>query len=196
LRRYHSHTHAQGTSTPSNSRIQIHKLPGVPCGASSHPLTRTTRLPRLPTSQEGQARHACIIQHPHTRPQPTDDSLRLIAQAYTRRTRLRRALAMDKFLLHPRPPFHVAPHTNARNMAAPLASQDMPSSRKAVPFITLAESEDGLSRGTISRTLEPIEADRCFTFLSTKNVAQLRARLRDYGQLQKGDKGTLFYGHL
>jgi hypothetical protein len=98
---------------------------------------------------------------------------------------------MDKFPLPPRLPFHAAPHTNRRNMAAPLASQDMSSSREDVPCLTLVESEDCLSRGIISRTLEPSEADRFFTFLSTRTISQLRARLRDYGQPQKGDKGTL-----
>jgi hypothetical protein len=76
-------------------------------------------------------------------------------------------------------------------MAAPLASQDISSSREDVPRLALAEIEDGLSRGTISRTLEPSEADRFFTFLSTRTVSQLRARLRDHGQPQKGDNGTL-----
>jgi hypothetical protein len=76
-------------------------------------------------------------------------------------------------------------------MAAPLASQDMSSSREDVPCLTLVESEDCFSRGTISVMLEPSEAEIVFTFLSIRTVSQLLARLRYHGQPQKGDKGTL-----
>jgi hypothetical protein len=52
------HACVQGTSTPSNSGIEVHKLPWVLCGASGHPRTRTTRPPRPPPAHEEQARHA------------------------------------------------------------------------------------------------------------------------------------------
>jgi hypothetical protein len=106
LRRYYSRTHA--FDTPA-----FRARPPCPTPAYKSTNYQGCLAALAVTHELGlHARHVRLL---HTRDRhDTPATLRPIAQAYTRTTRLRHTLAMDKFPLPPRLPFHAAPHTNER----------------------------------------------------------------------------------
>jgi hypothetical protein len=68
-------------------------------------------------------------------------------------------------------------------------SSERPISTCGVPL--LPAISEGPADACDSITRSPSDADKFFTFLTTCTVVKLRARLRELGQTQRGDKSAL-----